>query len=176
MFLPEEGRFLGEDPKEYVNGDNLYEAYFIPNGQDPTGEWNNLSEVLKMDGIPIPTSGTVKLTPVQRSQVIAQIIQQIPVQFNSNLFANKGVNDCLAARLKSFIDQVETDVMNTAKTEQFDIYIDSNNQNNPRTSGWFYNYAITYPYDSGSNDVVHELFHETSAHNWNFTNSQDHWL
>ena len=35
----DQGRFINRDPLGYVDGMNLYEGYFIPNGIDPYGLW-----------------------------------------------------------------------------------------------------------------------------------------
>ncbi len=37
MYSPDEGRFIGRDPAGYVDGESLYEGYFVPNKTDPTG-------------------------------------------------------------------------------------------------------------------------------------------
>jgi hypothetical protein len=37
MYSTERGRFLQRDPIGYVDGLNLYAAYFVPNDVDPTG-------------------------------------------------------------------------------------------------------------------------------------------
>ncbi len=33
------GRFIGRDPLGYVDGDNLYRAYYVPNALDPSGRY-----------------------------------------------------------------------------------------------------------------------------------------
>jgi RHS repeat-associated protein len=38
-YSPVPGRFISRDPLAYVDGMNLYAAYFVPNGTDPTGLW-----------------------------------------------------------------------------------------------------------------------------------------
>lgn len=38
MYSPLQGRFVSRDPLGYVDGMNLYRAYFVPNGTDPTGQ------------------------------------------------------------------------------------------------------------------------------------------
>jgi RHS repeat-associated protein len=38
------GRFANRDPLEYVNGLNLYQGYFVPNGVDPLGLDDELTE------------------------------------------------------------------------------------------------------------------------------------
>jgi len=37
MYSPGLGRFVGRDPSGYKSGPNLYESFYIPNGEDPTG-------------------------------------------------------------------------------------------------------------------------------------------
>ncbi len=36
-YEPVLGRFVSRDPQEYIDGNNLYCGYFVPNGMDPTG-------------------------------------------------------------------------------------------------------------------------------------------
>ena len=38
-YSPDQGRFIGRDPFGYVDGANLYRAYFVPNATDPTGNF-----------------------------------------------------------------------------------------------------------------------------------------
>jgi len=37
-YLPTIGRWLSPDPLGFIDGSNLYQAYFVPNGVDPSGE------------------------------------------------------------------------------------------------------------------------------------------
>lgn len=40
-FSPELGRFISRDPAGFVDGHNLYQGYFVPNGLDPSGLFND---------------------------------------------------------------------------------------------------------------------------------------
>jgi RHS repeat-associated protein len=44
------GRFIGRDPKEYINGMGLYGAYYVPNNLDPSGK-DYISPIFNPNGI-----------------------------------------------------------------------------------------------------------------------------
>jgi RHS repeat-associated protein len=79
------GRFIGRDPIEYVDGNSLYSAYFIPNQTDPTGMFSfSFPTGCKFDVTLVPPVGVAIIKKpwlVPAGQVTGAAQEEVAKQF-----------------------------------------------------------------------------------------------